>query len=112
MVAKQFLAGKDREHFIAMHIDSRNRVVSIETVSIGTLDFVSVHPREVFKAAILANARAIICAHNHPSGGLQPSDADRKAYDTLKASGELLGIPLLDFLIVSDEGTWASSESW
>jgi DNA repair protein RadC len=69
-----------------------------------------VHPREVFKGAILANAACIICAHNHPSGQVVPSAEDRAVLERLKSAAELLGIPLLDFLIVSKDAYWASSE--
>ena len=80
----EMLAGKDREHFVALHLDGRHRVVSAEVVSVGTLTTSLVHPREVFKGAILANSAAVICAHNHPSGDVQPSQEDRQVFDRLK----------------------------
>ncbi len=110
--ARTQLAGKDREHFLALHMDGKHRVVSVETVSVGSLTSSLVHPREVFKGAILANAAAVICAHNHPSGDVQPSVEDRQVFDRLKQAGELLGIPLLDFLIVSDADHWSANEHW
>ena len=61
--ARRLLTGKDREHFLALHMDGKHRVVSAETVSVGSLTSSLVHPREVFKGAILANSAAIICAH-------------------------------------------------
>lgn len=102
----------DREHFIVVHLDGRHRVVSTEVVSVGTLNQTLIHPREVFKGALLANAKCIICAHNHPSGDLTPSDADRKSFDSLKAAGKLLGVEMLDFLIVAGRESWAASEHW
>ncbi len=96
-----YFEGKDREHFVVLHLDSAHRPLSVEVVSVGSLNQSIVHPREVFKGALLANAQAIIAAHNHPSGNLDPSDADRRAFDQLTSAGELLGIKLLDFLIVS-----------
>ena len=96
-----YFEGKDREHFVVLHLDSAHRPISVEVVSVGSLNQSIVHPREVFKGALLANAQAIIAAHNHPSGNLDPSDADRRAFDQLTSAGELLGIKLLDFLIVS-----------
>lgn len=112
ILAKRLLSPKDREHFIVFHLDGANRVVSFETAFIGSLTQCTVHPREVFKAAILANARSIICVHNHPSGNVNPSDADRRVFDSLRDAGTLLGIQLLDFLIVSGDVYWAASEDW
>lgn len=85
-----------------LHLDSRHRVRATETVSIGTLNSAIVHPREVFKAAILANSHAIICAHNHPSGDLGPSNDDIELHRRLERAGHLLGIEVLDFLVISD----------
>lgn len=100
-VLSPYFEGKDREHFVVLHLDAAHRPVSVEVVSVGSLNQSIVHPREVFKGALLANAQAIIAAHNHPSGNLDPSDADRRVFDQLTSAGELLGIKLLDFLIVS-----------
>ena len=110
--AQTVLSGKDREHFMVLHLDARHRVVSLEVVSVGTLTSSLVHPREVFKGAMLANSAAVICAHNHPSGDVKPSEEDRQVFDRLKEAGELLGIPLLDFLIVSEADMWSASEHW
>lgn len=96
-----YFQGKDREHFVVLHLDAAHQPTSVEVVSVGSLNHAVIHPREVFKGAILANAQAIIAAHNHPSGNLEPSSADRRAFEQLTAAGELLGIKLLDFLIVS-----------
>jgi DNA repair protein RadC len=91
---------KDREHFVILHLDGAHRPRAIEITAIGTLNSVPVMPREVFKAAILSNAKAIICGHNHPSGDLRPSAEDDNAYRMLRDAGNLLGVPVLDFLIV------------
>ena len=98
----ELIGNKDREHFVALHLNARHQVVSADTVSIGTLTGALVHPREVYKAAILSNAAAIICGHNHPSGDLAPSREDTAIYERLEQAGNILGIKLLDFLIVSD----------
>lgn len=111
-VAQRLIGAKDREHFIALHLDASHRVVSSETVAIGSLTTAQVHPREVFKAAILSNAAAIIVAHNHPSGSTEPSQADRLVYERLRDAGKLLGIPLLDFLIVSPDKAWSAADAW
>ena len=96
-----YFHGKDREHFVVLHLDSAHQPLSVEVVSVGSLSQSIVHPREVFKGAILANANAIIAAHNHPSGNLEPSTADRRVFEQLRSAGELLGIAVLDFLVVS-----------
>jgi len=97
---KEYLQGTDREHFIALFLDSRSEVIGINTVSIGTLTESLVHPREVFKGAILANAASIIIAHNHPSGDHFPSEADLAVTAKLKESGRILGIPLEDHVVI------------
>ncbi len=90
----------DREHFLMLPLDGKNRVLGFEVVSVGTLTASLVHPREVFKAAILANAAAIVVAHNHPSGDPTPSAEDRAITQRLKQAGELLGIRLLDHVVL------------
>ena len=109
-VARKMIGGKDREHFMVIHLDARCRMISAEIVSVGTLTASLVHPREVFKGAILANACAIICAHNHPSGDVSPSAEDRATERRLQRAARLMGIELMDFLVVSDASSWASSE--
>jgi DNA repair protein RadC len=111
----RFLQGKarawDREHFLTLVLDGKNRVLGFEIVSVGTLTASLVHPREVFKAAILANAAAIIVAHNHPSGDPTPSAEDRAITQRLKDAGELLGIRLLDHVILGDPGYYSFADS-
>ena len=96
------LGGLDREHFLALHLDSRHRVLAVETVSVGTLNASLVHPREVFRAAIALQAAAVLVAHNHPSGCPQPSADDLELTRRLARCGNLLGIELLDHLVVGD----------
>lgn len=90
----------DREEFIVLLLDAKNRVTGIHSVSVGTLTLSIVHPREVFKAAIMGNAAAVILAHNHPSGDTTPSREDRELTERLKQAGKLLGIAVLDHVIV------------
>jgi DNA repair protein RadC len=90
----------DREHFVVALLDTKNKLIGINTVSIGSLNASVVHPREVFKPAILANAHAILCAHNHPSGAPQPSQEDRVLTKRLVDAGKLLGINVLDHIIL------------
>jgi DNA repair protein RadC len=92
----------DREHFVVALLDTKNKLIGINTVSIGSLNASVVHPREVFKPAILANANAILCAHNHPSGAPAPSQEDRLLTRKLVLAGEALGIKVLDHIVLGD----------
>lgn len=97
-------AQADRESFYAIHMDTRGRTIGIEEVAKGTLNGVEVHPREVFKAAILSNAAYVLIAHNHPSGDPEPSRQDIELTKRLAEAGQLLGIPVRDHVIVAAEG--------
>ncbi len=101
-IVRQHLAHVDREHFVTLLLNRKNAVIGITTVSVGSLTASVVSPREVFKAAILANAASIVCAHNHPSGDPQPSLEDKALTARLVQGGKLLGIPVLDHIIVGD----------
>lgn len=90
----------DREHFLTLALDGKNRVLGFEEVSTGTLTASLVHPREVMKALILANAAAFVLVHNHPSGDPTPSVEDHAITQRLKQVGELLGLALLDHVIL------------
>lgn len=109
-VLRELVGARDREHFVCLHLDTRNRIFAAEVVSIGTLNQTVVHPREIFKAAIVNGAAAIIVGHNHPSGNVEPSREDDAIDKRLTEAGALLGIPLLDFLIVSEKGHWSRRE--
>jgi len=90
----------DKEHFVALFLDSRNRVIAQRTISVGSLQANIVHPREVFKEAISRSSAALIVLHNHPSGDPTPSEEDRAITTRLKEAGSLIGIPLLDHIII------------
>ena len=94
----------EREHFVAITLDGASRVITTRVISIGTLNQSLVHPREVFRPALLDNAAGIIVAHNHPSGQLEASIEDKRVTKRLKEVGILLGIELLDHVILSCEG--------
>jgi DNA repair protein RadC len=94
----------DREVFCALHLDGKHRLISYEEVSRGSLTSTLVHPREVFKAAILVSAAAILVAHNHPSGDPTPSAEDVQVARRLREAGELLGIPLVDSIVIGAVG--------
>lgn len=94
--------GLDREHFLVVGLDAKHAVIGVNTVSIGSVTLSIVHPREVFKPAILMNASAVLLAHNHPSGDPTPSSEDRALTRRLKDAGELLGITILDHVVLGD----------
>lgn len=93
-----------KEHFVVFFLDTRNQEIKREIVSIGTLNYNLVHPREVFEPAVKNLAASVIVAHNHPSGCLEPSDEDLSLTKRLAQGGKLLGIELLDHVIVTREG--------
>lgn len=96
------LQDEPAEVFAILCLTTKYRVIAYHEVGRGTIDSVLVHPREVFKAALLAHAAAIIAVHQHPSGDPTPSPDDFTITRQLAAAGELLGIPLLDHLIIGD----------
>ncbi len=103
-LVKDELVSSDREMLLSVMITSKNHLIGVETVSIGSICATAMLPRDVFKSAILSNAVAIILCHNHPSGSLDPSNVDIQMTKQLIEAGELLGIKMLDHLIISDKG--------
>ena len=108
-IFSRLIGNADREHFVALYLDARHRVTHAQVVSIGTVTETQVHPREVFKGALLANACAIIVGHNHPSGDVHPSPEDRAITERLREAGELIGIEVLDSVIVGPGGKFFSA---
>ena len=98
----------DREHLVALLLSVDLQLLGVNTVSIGQLANAEVHPREVFKPAILGNAHRIYVGHNHPSGSLDPSEADLRWTNNLIIVGEYLSIPVIDSLIVNRHGHYNS----
>ncbi len=94
---------QDKEHYYVMHLNIRNQVMMVELVTIGVLSSSLAHPRETFRRAIIAGSAAIILAHNHPSGEVDPSDEDIKVTKTMFEAGELLGIHMLDHIIFTKD---------
>ena len=90
------------ENFIILCLNTKNKIAGVHTVSIGSLNATIVHPREVFKAALLNNASAIILMHNHPSGDPEPSREDIEITHRLDNAGNILGINVLDHIIIGD----------
>jgi DNA repair protein RadC len=106
-------AGLDREQFLVCCLDAKNAIIGVNIVSIGSLTLSIVHPREVFKPAILLNSCAIIAVHNHPSGDPSPSLEDRTLTTRLREAGDLLGIRLLDHLILGDDRLYSfADQGW
>lgn len=93
-----------REHLRGIYLDTHNRVIHDEVISIGTINTNIVHPREVLKAAIEYNAAAFILVHNHPSGVATPSASDIEVTEQLIKAGKIIGINLLDHIIVTKDG--------
>lgn len=94
------IRGSKKEHFVVFYLDSRNQEIKREVISVGTLNESLVHPREVFEVAIKNNAAAIIIAHNHPSGDLEPSQADIEITKKLIHAGKILDIRIVSHVIV------------
>ena len=98
-----FYAGKqEREHFALMLLDSQHKVLECNVIFSGTIDGASIYPREIVKAALYANAAAVILAHNHPSGQPEPSAADKRITERIKSALALVDIRVLDHIIVGD----------
>ena len=93
----------DKEHFSIIMVDSKNKIIGFNLVSMGTINQSLVHPREVFRPAIIAAARSIFICHNHPSGDPTPSEEDIDITQRLKEVGKILGIEVLDHIILGDD---------
>lgn len=101
---------KKQEYFYCIYLDNKKRVLDVKLLFIGTINQSIVHPREVFKQAYLLSASAIICIHNHPSGGIEPSKEDIELTNRLSEIGYLTGIVLLDHLIIGHNNYYSFKE--
>ena len=104
------LRDKKKEHFYALYLDTKNRIIEEELVSVGILDASLIHPREVFNPAIKASAHAVILVHNHPSGECEPSDDDKEVTKMLYNAGEIIGISILDHIIIGKNNYFSMKE--
>lgn len=95
------IRSKKQEYCICLSLDGGQRLIAQRTITIGTLDSVIAHPREIFSDAIVDRAASVIVAHNHPSGTAKPSPKDITLTQQLAAAGQLLGVPLKDHIIVT-----------
>lgn len=106
-----FLRHETKEHFVGLHLDSKNRLLCLEIVSVGSLNASIVHPREVYKSALLSSAAAIVFVHNHPSGDPTPSREDIELTSRLKQASDLLGIRLLDHVVIGSGRHFSFADS-
>lgn len=107
-IVVDYLRGVDREHMVGLYLNSANRLIGIHTITIGILNSSLVHPREVFKIALMMSAASIIISHNHPSGNTEPSSEDLAITKQLAEAGKILGIPLHDHIIVTEHNGYTS----
>ena len=105
------IAEKQQEYFVCISLNGANEVIEKRVVTIGLLDKSPVHPREVFADVIADRAASVIFAHNHPSGELQPSEADLRMHDQLTEAGKILGLRILDHVIVTRKGYYSFQEA-
>lgn len=107
-IVRHYLLGVDREHFVGLYLNSANNLITIHTISIGILNSSLVHPREVFKMALMVSAASIIVCHNHPSGNVEPSAEDIAITKQLAEAGKIIGVPLHDHIIVTEGNGYTS----
>ncbi|MEI6848339.1 MAG: DNA repair protein RadC [Chlorobiaceae bacterium] len=100
-----------KEHLFVLHLNTKNQIIKNELVSVGTLNASLIHPREVFRAAIRESAHAIILVHNHPSGDVEPSNADKNVTSLLKKASALIQIELLDHIIIGSSNWFSFREN-
>jgi DNA repair protein RadC len=99
-----------KEHLFLLHLNTKNQIIKHEVISVGTLNASLIHPREIFKAAIKESAHAIILVHNHPSGDVEPSNADKQVTGILRQASTILQIDLLDHVIVGNDNWFSFRE--
>ncbi|MBI4668305.1 MAG: DNA repair protein RadC [Elusimicrobia bacterium] len=107
----QHYADRKQEHFLCASINGANEILNVRVISIGLIDRSPAHPREVFADALSDRASAVIVAHNHPTGELEPSPADIEITAQLKAAGAVVGIALLDHIIFNRSGYFSFLEA-
>ena len=103
----KYIEDKKQEHFILILLDNKSRVISVDNLYIGTINEISIHPREIFNLALKKLAYGIIVVHNHPSGDFRPSNADLESTKRLIDIGKLVGIKIMDHIIISKKGFYS-----
>ena len=104
------LREKKKEYLVCLYLNARNVLIKKETISVGLLDKSLLHPREIFHPAVELNSASIILVHNHPSGDSTPSERDKEVVKKIAQAGELMGIPVIDFLITSENDDYSFFE--
>lgn len=104
------LRDKKKEHLVCLYLNARNVLLKKEVISVGLLDKTLLHPREIFYPATELNAAGVILVHNHPSGDSTPSDKDIQIVEKIAQAGEIMGIPVIDFVIISSKGDFSFYE--
>ncbi|MBI5893886.1 MAG: DNA repair protein RadC [Deltaproteobacteria bacterium] len=104
------LRDKKKEHLVCLYLNARNSLLKKEVVSVGLLDKALLHPREIFYPATELNAASVILIHNHPSGDSSPSEKDNQIVEKIVQAGEIMGIPVIDFIIVSENDYFSFHE--
>ncbi|MBP3461361.1 MAG: DNA repair protein RadC [Bacilli bacterium] len=108
---KEIIGDKDQEYFYCLYLDNSKKVIKNKMLFLGTLNYSTVHPREIFKEAYLVGANSIICIHNHPTGNLKPSKNDIELTNNLINIGMLLGIKIDDHVIISKNSYFSFFEN-
>jgi len=104
------LRDKKKEHLVCLYLNARNSILKKEIVSVGLLDKTLLHPREIFYPATELNAASVILIHNHPSGDSSPSEKDNQIVEKIVQAGEIMGIPVIDFIIISEDNHYSFYE--
>ncbi len=107
----QHYADRPQEHFLVISLNGAHEVIAVHVVSVGLVNRTLVHPREVFSDAISDRAVGIVCAHNHPSGRVDPSEEDYMVTRSLREAGDILGIKLLDHIVFARDGHYSFLEA-
>jgi DNA repair protein RadC len=103
VLKKENLVDRDKEHFWVIGVNTRNNVLYVDLVSLGTLNASLVHPRELFRLAVMRAVNSLIIAHSHPSGDPTPSEDDKALNRRLVDAGRILGIEILDHVIIAGD---------
>lgn len=109
-LVKELLEGEDREKVVVGFLNTKNQPVALHVVSVGSINSSILHPREIFKAALLCNAASLILFHNHPSGDPTPSTEDFDATKRIKDCGKLMGIEMIDHIVIGDDRYYSMIE--
>lgn len=110
-LVKELIGEVDREYVVVLNLNAKLEPNSVQICGTGSLSEAVIHPREIFKSAILSNSSSILMVHSHPSGCVEPSKEDVLITKRIRSAGELLGIPLLDHIIIGDNNYFSFSEN-